>query len=297
MERARVPPNHTAGRSPAQAGIALVLVLWVIVLLTTIAVALVTTSRTEMGLARNRVDEVVFRAAAEAAVSHAILRIQGGDQDFWPPDGAEHLWEFAGQTLRIRIFNESSRVDLNRASDDFLMTLLQIVAGPDALDAELLAAAIRDWRDPDSATEVVGAEDDDYRSEGLPYGSKDMPFFSVTELEQLLGVSKPLVRSLQDHLTVHSRSGRPDPAFASEAVRAALELPDPVDEAEDVVRRGGPVYRIRVASAGEGAGQVFETLVRIGRGRGPPVVTYWRRFDWLAPPPAEDMNDPASGDL
>lgn len=81
------------GRCSVQCGIALVLVLWALALLTIIAVGLTTAQRTESTLAGNQLVGARFHALAEAGVSWAILNllipvtIIDEETEIWVPDG------------------------------------------------------------------------------------------------------------------------------------------------------------------------------------------------------------------
>ena len=61
---------------PRNAGIALVLVLWVVALLSMMALTLIATQRTESALTRNLIDAGQGRALAEAGIYFAIARGQ-----------------------------------------------------------------------------------------------------------------------------------------------------------------------------------------------------------------------------
>lgn len=288
----RRPPSSSCQTRGPQGGIALVLVLWVIALLSVMALAAVSTSRTEVNLVRNRLDEARMRALAEAGVSMAVLRLRSTEeQDHWYPDGLAHPWRFAGQEVQIGIYNESSRVDLNRSSEQVLRDLVTAVQ-MEGVDADAVVAALLDWRDTDQSTRLLGAEDGEYRSDGKPYGSKDGFFDSTAELGLVRGVPKELSRLLQPHLTVHAHTPRVLLEYASPLVSAALgaaDQPTPPDIRGAMVGRqgnaatsaisgrslGGPVYRIRVS----GGGPAVETLVRVGGGGG-IVNVISRRFDW-----------------
>jgi len=276
-----------------QKGVALVLVLWVIALLSVMALAAVSTSRTEVQLVRNRLDEARMRALAEAGVSMAVLRLRSAEeQDHWYPDGAPHSWWFAGHEIEVRLYNESSRLDINRAPELQLKKMIEAVAVED-VDTEALLASVLDWRDADQSARVQGAEDGDYRSEGLPYGAKDGAFDSVVEFGLVLGMPRELSRLLEPHLTVHSGSARVQMEYASPLVKDALGEEEPqqgmvsmwgaqgsgmAGEAEfDTRTLAGPLYRIRVS----GEGPAVETLIRVGRRRdGGPFSTIGRRYDW-----------------
>ena len=70
-----------------------------------------------------------------------------------------------------------------------------------------------------------GAEDPQYAAAQLPYGAKDRPFESVSELRQVLGMDGETFDKLQPHVTVYTGLARPNPSFASMPVLQALGLP------------------------------------------------------------------------
>jgi general secretion pathway protein K len=293
--------SRVAGaRSGGARGIALVLVLWVITLMTVMALGLTAAQRTEMSLIRNQVDGARFRALADAAVNYAFLNLimppaleMDAQVEAWVPDGVPRVWRFAGETLEIEVFNEASRIDLNRASRDTLESLL-LLSGVDSDGAASLVDAIIDWRDEDDLTSLQGAEDGDYRAAGFPYGAKDGPFDSVAELQQVIGMAPDLYRRLAPALTVDADSEQVDETFASALVLAAHRGLT-IEEAEEELRwrsesvvpgaeiagrrdRGGPLYRIRVTWRQEGrAGRAMETLVSSPSGGARSPSIGWRR--------------------
>ncbi|MFZ1539107.1 MAG: type II secretion system protein GspK [Chromatiaceae bacterium] len=288
-----------------QRGIALMLVLWVITLLTIIAVGLTATQRTEINLAANQVASASFRAQAEAAIQFTALNLliqppgatdeEAFDTHVWLPDSQPRVWVFGEQVFEIRIINEASLIDLNTANRDLLLALLTAV-GPLDRDPESLVDAILDWRDEDDLHLVNGAEDPDYKAAGLPYGAKDGPFDSLEELQQVFGFNRELYRILRPALTVSSGQASPDPNFAPPLVQAALqgmsleEMQDRLETEAGVLGenptpkgRGGPLYRIQVRwQAPGGTFRAMETLVRIQQGASPPVEILWRSYA-LAP--------------
>lgn len=106
--RTDYPCRVMSGRRSVQHGIALVLVLWVLALLTIIAVGMTMAQRTESTLVGNQLATTHFHALAEAGVSWAILNLLAPplltdeENEVWIPDGAPRSWTFAGETLRIR---------------------------------------------------------------------------------------------------------------------------------------------------------------------------------------------------
>jgi general secretion pathway protein K len=232
-----------AGGPRRQSGIALVVVMWALLLLATIAVAVTAVHRTETALTGNLVDQVRGRALAEAGVYYAISRLLNDsalpESERFPVDGSLQSWSFNGVDLRISVSGESGRVDLNAAQPDLLKRLLE-AAGAEPEQADALAGAILDWRDTNSDAQVNGAEDSDYRAAGVLYGAKDQPFSSVEELRQVLGMTPELYRTLAPALTVYSRRSTVNPIFAPRLVLlAVLELPEAqIDEYLDAKARG-----------------------------------------------------------
>jgi len=298
--------DHRLGQG-GERGIALMMVLWVITLLTIIAVGLTGTQRTESHLAANQVNSAVFRAQAEAAIQLAALNLltpvtvlesQGmmaapglEDTRIWKPDGQPRRWGLDGVELEIRIYNETSLIDLNTAGRDLLLALM-MAAGLQDRDPESLVDAILDWRDEDQLHLAHGAEDPDYAAAGLPYGAKDGPFQSVEELQQVLGFDRDIYRLLSPALTVSSGEASPNSTFAPALVQAALEGIS-LAEVEERRRqnqealsmtatsmdRGGPLYRIRVGWATlNGAFRAMDALVRVQPEGQPPIQVLERRY-------------------
>jgi general secretion pathway protein K len=304
-----------------QRGIALVIVLWVIALLTVMALGLTMTQRTENALSRNQIDAARFRAAAEAALALAALNLLATPMDtvpveeVWVPDGSPRPLNFDGIKLSVSLSNEASRIDLNRATRDELAALIEFAQGEEGNDEavrDALADAIVDWRDEDDLTQLNGAEDDDYRTAGLPYGAADQPFGSVEELRQVLGMSRGLYQRLAPDLTVNNESGAVEQRFASAPVLAAvqglaledaerlvLERDQPVVPGAEVLSigdRGGPLYRVRVMQdTPSGGSRQMEALVRVMPGERPPFDVLWRRYGLLAGAPGADERS-ASGE-
>lgn len=271
------------------------------------ALGLTATQRTETSLTRNQVDTVRFRALAEAAVHYALLNLLAPvpaewreAAQIWAADGLPRRWVFAGETLEIRVFNEASRIDLNHVSGERLEALFRALDLPPD-EATALANRILDWRDPDDLRRLDGAEDSDYKAAGRPYGSKDGPFSSVSELQLILGMTPALYQRVEPALTVDIGTDQVDEQLASALVLAAL-VDMTVEEAEELVRfrdeplsgepetfgaiaRGGPLFRIRVDWIRDGRGtQAMETLVMGHPGGWPPFSVRWQRFGLTAWP-------------
>jgi general secretion pathway protein K len=206
-------------------GAALLLVLWLIVLLTSLVGAFALTARIESLQGRVLSQGVVAEQAARAGLEYALVRINDSDpRRQWRADGRDYAWGFAGARVQLKIVDESGKVDLNAADHSLLAGLWQAV-GVDQDVSARLASAIVDWRDRDSLSQAQGgAEDPQYAEAELPYGAKDAPFESVSELQQVLGMTPELYARAEPYLTVYGGLSHPDPRFADGVVLQALGL-------------------------------------------------------------------------
>jgi len=283
-------------------GIALIVVLWILVLLTITVGVYAVLARTETMQSRFLFDVTEARYAAEAGLHRAVFEMRNPDfQTRWVPDGRPYYMEFGDAVIEMRITDESGRIDLNRTPAELLVELF-LSRGVDEQVAWQLADAIEDWRDPDDLPRLYGAEIDEYLAEGYPYGPANQAFQSVDELQQVMGVSFDLFQQLEDLLTVHGRGGQVNPAFAPAEVLAAMPDMDlesakmfveerqqyhPADQAALILpngqmvnlQGGGGVISIRSrATLDNGAWTQLEATVSMGtdtRGR-PFRIVRWR---------------------
>ena len=236
-------------------GIALVVVLWMLTLLAVIAASFTTTTRTETRLARNLVENAKAEALADAAVHRAIVGLLDGDPDArWAADGTLYEFAMADGTAWITIQDETGKIDLNAGSRNLIVALLDAADVPLA-EADSLSDAIIDYRDTDDQRRPNGAEDDDYRDAGLPWGAKDAPFEAVEELQQVLGMTPLLYQAVAPALTVHTGQEGIDTGVAPRAALLAI----PGTDAEAVES-----YLSARAGAPEGAGPTFAPAESLG---------------------------------
>ncbi len=218
-----------------QRGIALVLVLWVIVLLSIIAGAMSMTQRTGVMMTGNIRQEREARALLNAGLNFMALMLERRgrpvEDNPWPVDGRLHPFPFRGRLVWIGAAPEEARIDLNQARDEVLLGLLRS-SGVDEEQALALRDAILDWRDRDNNRRAEGAEDRDYHSDGRPIGARDSRFLSVEELQQVRGMTSEIYKKLARALTVDARQRTVNPAFASREVLLAVPgvTPEEVDE-------------------------------------------------------------------
>lgn len=204
-------------------GAALLLVLWLVALLTALVGGFALAARMEHLQGQVLARGVVAAEAARAGIEYGVVRVQEEDPRLrWVADGRPYRWVFGDAVDEVRITDEQGKVDLNLAQADLLAALFRQF-GTDPEQAQHLAGAVIDWRDGDVLTQPGGGgEDADYAAAGLPYGSKDEPFESVAELQQVLGMPKGLYARVAPFVTVFSGRANPDPAFAPAEVLRAM---------------------------------------------------------------------------
>jgi general secretion pathway protein K len=110
---------------------------------------------------------------------------------------------------------------MNVAREPLLKGLFMSVGLP-AEDVDRLADAIMDWRDPDDAKRLNGAEAPEYRAAGRNYVPANANFETIEEVQRVLGMTPEIYAKIADLITVHSRQPGIDPAGASRGVLLAI---------------------------------------------------------------------------
>ena len=206
-------------------GVALLLVLWLVALFAALVGGFALTAQMERLQGSVLRDGVIAGEAARAGLEYALVRVNADERRMrWVPDGRDNAWQYGDADVSVRIVDEMGKVDLNAAQSPLLAALFRQV-GVAPGDADRIAGAILDWRDPDSLIQVSGgAEDDDYAAAGRPYGAKDAPFESIAEVEQVLGMTPAIYTKVEPFLTVFSGNDTPDASYAAPEVLAAMGL-------------------------------------------------------------------------
>ncbi len=267
------------------AGFALVLVLWVLAFLSVIAIALIRETREQTRFAAAMLEDAKAEALAEGGVQRAMAALLDPAPD-WQADGAPHELRLGDGVVTVRIEDESGKIDLNRADDAALVSLLES-AGLELEEARRLAAAIEDYRDPDDIRRPGGAEAVDYQAAGLTHGPRNAPFESPEELLEVLGMTPAVLAAVEPLLTVYSPAQEVNLAAASEAVLRALPRLDPARLEQLRALKGGgapPVSQavvVTVTAAAETRGGGHFIRVAILRRTTLPTrpfdVLSWRR--------------------
>jgi len=223
-------------RIKSQRGIALVLVLWVLLLLIIVTGSFSLMARMDRLEANTLLSGTQARMSAEAAINLAVLALRDPDDETrMLADGRVYETVLDGVKVEVSAIDERGKLDIN-AADELTLANLFTGNGMEPDKAELLAAAVMDWRDADELERVNGAEEDAYHDAGLELGPANRPFMMTEELLQVIGMDYDFYRKLEPGITVFSRAGEPDPAFAP--VEALMAMPDiTFTEAQDFVQQ------------------------------------------------------------
>ena len=204
-------------RGVLDAGFALIIVLWTLVLVTLLVTQLLAAGRSEAQLAANIRGAAAVQAAADGSLQQAVFHLLDQTVRHWPADGTSHTLAIAGINTLVRIDNEAGKINPNSAPAGLLNALLRRV-GADTRTAATVAAAIAAWRSP-----LVPASEQAalYKAAGHDYLPPDAPFQSLDELGLVLGMTPSLLARVTPFMSLY-RNGEPDSASAAPLVRAAL---------------------------------------------------------------------------
>lgn len=206
-----------------QNGIALILVMWIIALMGVLLGSFALIARTESIQARHIFDTAALRYDAIAGLELAVVELRNPDPlQRWVADGRAYEFNYEGALVHVEVTNEAGKIDINVADTSMLISLFLSV-GVDQANAEALADAIQDWRDSDDIPRPHGAEIAQYARAGFDYGPTNRPFQTVSEVQQVMGMSYAIYKRIEPAITVYSDSRIPNAAYAP--MEALLAIP------------------------------------------------------------------------
>jgi len=275
-------------------GMALIVVLWLIVLLSVMASGHARNTRTDTRLAARQVETAKARALAEAGINHVILAMLVDADAAIPADGRRFTLRVREQDVTLAVRNATGLVNLNRADSALLDAALR-ACDIDAQERPPIVDSILDWRDADGLSRLHGFEDDDYRAAGVAWTARDGAFRSVDELRYLPGIGPALYACLAPLVTVASHSAALDLEYAPPALLRALagdEVPaEPIadEQTPSGASRAGTFYIYASAAGNDNAAAAIEAVVRVSRSAAVP----YRVLEWRESPAGHDV--PAAG--
>lgn len=248
---ARRPAGRRCGPAPARArGVAFILVLWVIAMLSILLGSFALVARTENLQSRHLFDTTQARYAAEAGLNLAVFELRKADPlARWVADGRPYTFGYGDAVLEVRITDDSGKIDLNAGNNGELLANLFAARGVPVDQAQALSDAIMDWRDPDDDTRPNGAEIAQYKAAGLSYGPTNAPFDTVSELQQVLGMTYALYEKVEPSLTIYSGRSTPSAAYAS-SPETLVAMGCTPEQAQQLIQQRQAVAPADMAAAG-----------------------------------------------
>lgn len=186
----------------SQRGVALLLVLWALALLSVLLGGLASWVQLESRQALWQRQHTQALLAAEAGLNLAVQGLSDPQQrKRWIADGRQVALVFDDAQLHISVRSERGKLDLNSAVVGDIARLAQ-ACGATRDQATALAQLIEGRR-----------------------GGNSAPLRVIEEVRQLPGMSQALYARMLPEVTLWSGLDRPDPAFASALLRRALNMP------------------------------------------------------------------------
>jgi general secretion pathway protein K len=254
----------------SRAGVALILALLVVTILTITVVPFVYDGRVEQAVAGNLYTslQASYLAKGGVDVAEAVLqhdlrsdRLEeaaqgGGQQGNAMRDDLKEPWAqlagvpiaIGGGGVSIVIQDELGKIPLNQVGRGtrqeqwraVVRRLLMTVAEVDDAEAERLVSTLVDWVDGNQTPEPRGgAEKDVYLRKDPPYEPADAPLQTVAELRMIEGWTPKIVDAVTPFVTVYPPGGdRVNPNTAPRQV--LLALVDQGDRAYDSRQDHGP---------------------------------------------------------
>jgi len=201
-------------------GIALLLVLWALVLLGTLALGFSWSMRTEAMAARNGIDETraYFQARTGVGRAVALLATMPADNVL----AASVSGKDGDASYEVRIESESGKVNVNLVDGEILLGMLKKGGLPEE-EAESVRDAILDWRDEDDVPRPRGAERAEYGRMTEPVLPRNGKIRGVGELMHVKGVTREFHEAFLSRVfTVHGNSAQLNFLRAPEVVLRSL---------------------------------------------------------------------------
>ncbi len=220
-----------ARRLKTNSGIILVVTVWILMILTLLALGIGRQTRVDLALSKYKLGKMRSKSAAWSGVFYSIdlLSRSVGLSGNAPEEDVKHLFTgfetpYGGfEISEIRLgpdgkkraeygfSDEGGRLNLNALTlqTSTILKELILVLGYDEKTAETVSVSLIDWIDADSnlADRSLGAEDEYYKRLERPYHCKNIFLESVQELLSVRGMSGPLWRDLKPHVTIFPSQG------------------------------------------------------------------------------------------
>jgi len=284
-----------------QSGFALLLVLWTLAMLSVIALALASTTGTELRASQDGWNDL--QAERLAAAGHEVATYLGTrglgtateDLTGLPVErlgaGITYQVAFGPGTVDIVFEGENQKLDLTSAGEDAIIAFFNSWTGDSRRAAEI-AASIADWIDADDDPRLLGAESASYQSGGYrprngSLGSADLFLIQGLTPQDFAPAiiesrnSPPAVRPPLSWFVSTFPTGRPNVNYASSSVLESVPGITPeivrsiLAERQRSTFTNAEDFRSRIS----GVDSTILDLLSFDRGSAPAVLTVARLKD------------------
>lgn len=237
----------------APGGMALIVVLWVLTLLSVLALEFCFTMKTELNITRNYKEKGQLYYYAQGGISRAIAElIYINDQVIhtrrtkpvtaglenveknvekpeiekeWRCDGTPYAVSFQSGEAEVKVKSESGRINLNGRRVEPLLKKVAKYFLDAGEQRDIFVDSILDWKDADDLHRINGAENDYYRSLPEPYDCKNADFDTTEELLMVRGVTPEIYYGKK----AKSEDGQETPAVGLKDIFTVFSTVDQVD--------------------------------------------------------------------
>jgi general secretion pathway protein K len=222
-------------------GIALLIILWVLTILTVMAFSFTVMTRAESYGTMAFKEQTEKKLLAEAGIKRGIMEIIYRSMNrneavvlegmkAWKPDGTVHTVDMGEGGYAVRIIDESGKISLNGLTDSsgIVLKRLLINQGISSENADIIVDSILDWKDADDLHRLSGAESDYYLSLAKPYKARNADFETLEELALVKGITPDILygtgstKGILPFLTVYGKTDKVNMNTAPKEVLEAL---------------------------------------------------------------------------
>ena len=206
-------------KTRSQSGVALVMVLLIVAMATTIAAFMAQQQAFWQREMENGRDRAQARRIAEAGIdwARAVLADDRSVNDF---DHAKEMWAMQLPAIPVEggevqgvIYDQQGLFNLNNLVRNGTVSTIDLARFQRLLAAldlpQELGAALVDWMDVNGDPMANGAEDEYYMNLAKPYRCAHRPLSDIGELTWVKGFDASIIKRLQPFVSVLPRSGTP----------------------------------------------------------------------------------------
>jgi len=263
----------------SEKGLALIMVLWVLTILTVLSLSFTFMARTEVHSTIAFRDGIEKKLLAEGGIERGIIEIfyrsanknqvsavEGSE--IVRIDGRENEGEVGEDKYSFSIADESGKININALTDanSIIFNNLMVNLGIPGETANTIVDSVLDWKDEDNLRRLNGAEDSYYEALPVPYKAKNGNFDTIEELLLVRGVTPEILfgngshPGLANFLTVYTKGSTINLNAAAKEVIAALpnmtsSMADKIVEFRETAELKGQQDVIAII------GDVFRTFV------------------------------------